>query len=90
MKKLFTILSFILLGGCSYAFYDFCETPQDYNTFPASYDFRTEYWKDIPQYHNNEKNKIKYKNIKNSPSKRTIIKQSPEMKNNDEAEIQVN
>ena len=42
------------------AMYDFCESPSDYNIFPAAYDVRTEYWRDIPNYH---KDDIKYENI---------------------------
>ena len=50
MKKT-TIFLVLFFAGCSsFAFYDFCESPQDYNTFPAAYDLKTEYWKDIPEY----------------------------------------
>ena len=61
MKKV--LLLFVLLSGASvYAMYDFCESPSDYNTFPQAYDVRTEYWKDIPDYHPEN---IKFENMKN-------------------------
>ena len=63
MKILFLILGLIFISLPSQAFYDFCQSPQDYNTFPAAYDFKTEYWKDIPDY--NAAGKIKLKNTKN-------------------------
>ena len=84
MNKLILLISLIFIGSGAYAFYDFCESPQEYNTFPASYDFRTEYWRDIPTYN---ADKIKYKNMdKSNPADRTLIKQSPEFKKNYEPE----
>ncbi len=62
MKKILLSLICIQLSGCAWAFYDFCESPSDYNTFPAAYDFRTEYWTDIPKYGTD---KIEYKDMKN-------------------------
>ena len=62
MKKILLCIICIQLSGCAWAFYDFCESPADYNTFPAAYDFKTEYWKDIPQY---GADKIEYKDMKN-------------------------
>ncbi|MCM1265309.1 MAG: hypothetical protein NC200_03835 [Candidatus Gastranaerophilales bacterium] len=80
MKKLLLLSIIILSGTTAFAFYDFCESPQEYNTFPASYDFKTEYWKDIPKYNTD---KIEYKNIKNEHhTDRTIIKQSPKTQKN--------
>lgn len=84
MKKFVLTILAISLGTTAFAFYDFCESPQDYNTFPPSYDFRTEYWKDIPKYN---ADKIEYKNIKHEHNTdRTIIKQSPKFKKNFETD----
>lgn len=63
MRNLFLVFIVTLIGIPTFAFYDFCQSPQDYNTFPAAYDFKTEYWKDIPDY--NTGGKIKLKNAKN-------------------------
>lgn len=63
MKNLFIILCINFVSLPAFCFYDFCQSPQDYNTFPAAYDFKTEYWKDIPDY--NTGGKIKLKNTKN-------------------------
>ena len=62
MKNLVLILFLLSSAGSAMAFYDFCESPADYNTFPQAYDVRTEYWKDIPDYHPDD---IKYKDVKN-------------------------
>ena len=59
MKKYLILLTVLLAGKSAWAYYDFCQPPQDYNTFPPLYDVRTEYWKDIPNYNNN---KVQYKN----------------------------
>jgi len=80
MKKLFLTAVILITGANAFAFYDFCQSPQDYNTFPAQYDFRTEYWRDIPTY-NTDKIQYKYEQ-KSNPSDRTLIKQSPEFKKN--------
>ena len=65
MKKLVLLFTVVLLSGLScYAMYDFCESPSDYYTFPQAYDVRTEYWKDIPDYHPNNDN-IKFEDMKN-------------------------
>ena len=84
IKLLIIVLSIMFIKNYSYAFYDFCQSPQEYNTFPASYDFRTEYWKDIPSY-NTDKIHYNY-GEKNNPTNRTLIKQSPEFKKNYEPE----
>ena len=62
MKNFITLLVLIFSGCSAWAFYDFCESPADYNTFPAAYDVRTEYWKDIPDYHPEN---IKYEDMEN-------------------------
>ena len=62
MKNILLIGFFMFVGTSAFAFYDFCESPADYNTFPQAYDVRTEYWKDIPNY---EPEDIKYKNMEN-------------------------
>ena len=55
MYRIIVLSLFILIGSGAYAYYDFCQSPQDYNTFPPLYDVRTEYWKDIPNYNNKDK-----------------------------------
>ncbi len=63
MKKKFIILIlFLSIPAICYGMYDFCESPSDYYTCPAAYDVRTEYWKDIPNYHPDD---IKYENMQN-------------------------
>ena len=62
MKKLFLAFLFTGMATSAWGFYDFCESPADYNTFPQAYDVRTEYWKDIPEYQPED---IKFKDIKN-------------------------
>lgn len=57
MKRFILALLIVSIGLSARAFYDFCESPQDYNTFPASYDFKTEYWTEIPDY---DEDNIKY------------------------------
>ncbi len=80
MKNIILLLSIIFIGTSAFAFYDFCESPQDYNTFPPAYDFKTEYWKDIPKYQPDD---IKYKNYdKNNPVHRTFLKKAPDNKKN--------
>ncbi|MBO6273263.1 hypothetical protein J6O48_10865 [bacterium] len=74
MKKII-ILSFCLFMGLSaYAMYDFCESPQDYNTFKDAYDVKTEYWKEIPNYHPDD---IEVKDNNKPSSHWSIIKKSP-------------
>ena len=83
MKKLCITLLCVLFSTTAYGFYDFCESPADYNTFPQAYDVRTEYWKDIPKY---EPDDIKYDNLQNKhplfPQKK---KNTKENKNNDDS-----
>ena len=74
MKKLVLLSLCILLGGGAFAFYDFCESPQDYNTCKESFDFITEYWTDIPNYHPEN---IKYQDNSNKHrNKKPIVKKS--------------
>ena len=73
MKKFVLILIVLSSGLCAQAFYDFCESPQDYNTFPASYDFKTEYWTDIPNYNSED---VKYVRKENKKEKPAVIKKS--------------
>lgn len=64
MKKIILTLSLILLvSGKGYCMYDFCESPADYNMCPDAFNIRTEYWKDIPNYHPDDN--IKFKDMKN-------------------------
>jgi hypothetical protein len=80
MKKFVLILVLSSITQCAFAFYDFCETPQEYNTFPPAYDIKTEYWKNIPKYNTDN---VKYQNINhNKNSNRTIIRQEPTIKQN--------
>ncbi|MCR5265952.1 MAG: hypothetical protein K6E29_05090 [Cyanobacteria bacterium RUI128] len=62
MKNFILLSVMIFFAGSALAFYDFCESPADYNTCPQAYDVRTEYWKDIPNYHPDD---IKYEDMKN-------------------------
>ena len=62
MRKSIFLIVILFCCSSAYAFYDFCETPADYNTFPQAYDVRTEYWKNIPNYSSDD---IKYEDIKN-------------------------
>ena len=83
MKKLAVFILLFCVGGNAWAFYDFCESPADYNTFPQAYDVRTEYWKDIPN-HNPEN--IKYKNIKNKNSVSPFLRKNKQ--NNDKNNLE--
>lgn len=74
MKRFILTLIIVSTGLCAQAFYDFCESPQDYNTFPASYDFKTEYWTDIPNYKPDD---IKYNRKEDKKEKPAVIKKSP-------------
>ena len=62
MKNLVLLLFLLSSASSAFAFYDFCESPADYNTFPQAYDVRTEYWKDIPGYNPED---IKYEDMDN-------------------------
>lgn len=70
MKKISLLICILLFSAKGYAFYDFCESPQEYNTFPQAYDVKTEYWKDIPEY--NPKS-IEMNDTKTKPQKEHII-----------------
>ena len=84
MKKLLAILVILLACNSVFAFYDFCESPADYNTFPAAYDVKTEYWKDIPKYNEND---VKYKDMNNkNPIFPFSFKKKQKPENNDSAQ----
>ena len=58
MKRNFfklVLLSVIFVPNLAFGMYDFCESPAD---------IRTEYWKDIPDYHPDNDN-IKFEDMKN-------------------------
>ena len=74
MKKILLTALILTAGAGAWAFYDFCESPQDYNTFPASYDFKTEYWTKIPNY---DPDNIKIEKNENKKFNFPIIKKSP-------------
>ena len=78
MKKFAIFILLFCLGGNAWAFYDFCESPADYNTFPQAYDVRTEYWKDIPKY---KPDNIEYKNMKNKNPISPFHKKKKQTKN---------
>lgn len=59
------ITAFFICSSVTFGMYDFCESPADYNMAPHAYDVRTEYWKDIPDYHS-EKDNVKFENMENN------------------------
>ncbi len=65
--------------------YDFCESPADYNMCPDAFNFRTEYWKDIPNYKPDD---IKFGDMKNQQqTKPKYIKDKKT--NNSEEKIEI-
>ena len=66
MRLFLFLIGFIFLSsGAVFAMYDFCESPTDYNMLPQASDIRTEYWKDIPDYHPDNDN-IKFEKMENN------------------------
>ena len=78
--KRFIILCLILsFPLASFGMYDFCESPSDYDMCPNAYDIRTEYWKDIPDYHPDD---IKYEDMKNQNPTFPLKFRNKKQKNN--------